>query len=542
MLFWLSEGESDKPVALERQDREDGAYQPNPPTRIDVVRDSKQAAILYTTETGPSERDPVACRDGDGEVIYLETIPEGTRQEEMSDCLRFAVSVGEVAALKGRFVEGGLLIDVGVGSILWRFDPLEVTTIDIHAYAHRIVIADHCDEKYELAAGVLTQTSSGSWCGGIRRIEKSDLSVSRPDFTIFVVGRQFVADGEDGWYHMDFAWPHIELTKRGSGIWITAEQDYPGAAGGVIYGILRPLAGDTSQLQEYYVSDWIGRVYHSLIPQSFDYVFHQHPEGADGRWTMIREWVDAMMNDLFHDRENPLRLELEAVDYGLIYADTEEFFTTEPFASAILYRLAWHFSAEAGGESAKLAGTMLMLWERYVPSFNHTKAVALADRYLVQIGEPVPVNPVSGRTTVAREVLKRKPPEARSDYEPISPAQSHLSVVLRVGQSYERGVVVVSSKIEPGCGAQYRSDGSFVGWQINPSGEFTVQIAGFWNGLELSGFSNTYDGEGGMMVKGTPTVAGRVRVKVLSFCDVADGEEPIFLGYSEIIVVDPNDE
>ena len=66
---------------------------------------------------------------------------------------------------------------------------------------------------------------------------------------------------------------------------------------------------------------------------------------------------------------------------------------------------------------------------------------------------------------------------------------------------------------------------------MNPGGE--------WNGLELVGYSNAKTGERGVQVTGTPTVAGRVLVRITTQCPGGRSQEPRFVGYSEIIVVDP---
>ena len=488
------------------------------------------------TGTEPSDRAPVSCRDGDDEMFYSETEPGGATREELSKCLHSAAERGEVIALTGQLVASGALIEVGDASVFWSFTDEREEHMTISVFDDRVWFQDRCEGRLELLSGVLTEIASGYCNSGA--VELSTMTAKRTDFTIFIIGQQFVAVGEDGWYHINFHFPRVELTSRNSGIWITAIEDWPGPRGGAIFFLRRPLAGNGVELQDYYAVDWIDWIMGRLIPHSFREAAREFFPDALGYWRVMKNWVDAIMDDLFHRRIDRPELDLVATEDGLMYSDESAYLETYGDTFGILNQVARVVAGTTEGYGPALTATLLMMWERYVPDFDHALARQLADRFSVQVGVPVEVNAISDRTTAAHQALSVPAPEAPSDFEPIDPEELHLSIVLEVGR--EEYIHVVSSDIEPGCGAQYDSDGSFSGWYMYPFGEFTVNAGGFWNGLRLVSFSDVRTGEGGMSVTGTPTAAGRVRVRVLTHCYVEEDEEPTLLGYSEIIVVDPS--
>ena len=501
-------------------------------------QESEQSATLYTTPTEPSKRQPVSCRMGDLDLSYPETGVARADLEAMSECLRAAAQRGEVIALTGQLVADGALIEAGDASIHWPFSDSDEEHLSISVFDDRIIFDDRCDGRLELVSGVLRVAAHG-YCG-LGGLNWSDARVLQPDFTIFVIGQQFVADGEDGWYHINFYIPRIELTSRGPGVWVTAEEDPPGPEGGSTHVLRLPLAGNDDELQGYYAADWLNRVWYSLISFSFAESAYEFFPDSEAYWSVMKAWIYAILNDLFRDRDDRPELDLVVREHGLMLSDESAYFATEGDAFLTLNEVARVVAGERQGYSPTFTATLLALWERFVPGFDLDAAEYAAEWHRVKVGEPVEVNPISERTAAVFDVLGQKAPDAPSDYEPIDPEDLHLSIVLEVGR--EDYVVVVSSDISPGCGAQYDSDGSFSGWYMNPIGEFTVNAGGFWNGLRLSQFSSARTSEGGMLVTGTPTVPGRVRVRVLSYCDVDDDEEPRLVGYSEVIVVDPNDD
>lgn len=494
------------------------------------------------------------CYDGNRWLGYAEGIPGSATQEDFSNCLRAAADRGEIVALEGVLQERGALIQAGDGSIYWEFEVRRETSLAITAYDDHVAFGDTCDRRIQLQNGFLTTSAPGYPCSGRQRIERTDRRVFNPDFTIYVVGRQFVAVGEDGWYHVHLdqtGWgenetprSQITLTNRWPGIWITTARDHPGPSGGQIFFIRQPLVGNHSQLQYYLSTDWETRVPAEATSASFSRAGYDFLPDHHAYWALIKEATDAIIEDLFHGRHDRPALVLEALESGLIYADHSRYFTTHANTWDLLHKIARVIAGPNAGYGGTFTGTLLMLWDRYVPTFDREAALALAHRYGVAVGDHPPVNPVSELTAKVNEILFRLPPPLPSDYEPIDPDDLHLSVTLELGKTYDHwsDVLIVTSELVPSCVVEESySDGTTYRLRHGPQGKFTVNPGGTWNGINLLGFSGG-PGVSGMYVRGTPTLVGRVRVEITTKCPGGYAQEPRFAGYSEIIVVDPGAE
>lgn len=404
------------------------------------------------------------CYNGERWLGYSEGIPGSASLGAFAACLSRSAERDEVIALRGRLFDGGTLIDVGDGSIYWEYGSRE-SYLYITAFDNRVVLFAGCGKGFELKQGVSTAITKGGFCNGPATVRRSDERVVDPNFTVYVVGRQFIAVGEDGWYHVvadrtgwsDNPSPRGELVlrNRGPAVWLSTEDDH--AATGQIFSVKRPLAGYHSQIQIHNVSDWHYRVRAGLIPISFTWAARDFLPDSSAYWAVIKDFVDAVMGDLFRGRVDRPGLDLVAHWSGLIHADRIVYFCPredgpmllhpspqtslpldqEPeciedgeqhvdtrrssyFAEtkrldSLLEDLAQHIAGASTNYGATFTATLVMLWERYVPDFNKAKALELANRYAVDIGEPVEVNPVSERTATARRVLSRMPPELPSD-------------------------------------------------------------------------------------------------------------------------------
>lgn len=101
---------------------------------------------------------------------------------------------------------------------------------------------------------------------------------------------------------------------------------------------------------------------------------------------------------------------------------------------------------------------------------------------------------------------------------------------MELGETYssgefERGIVAVSDEM-PSC-SYFR-------------GNFTINPGGTWNGISLANVGGPR--ENLLVVRGTPSKAGRVRVHLELVNVCASPHDIRFIGYSEVIVVDPNEE
>ncbi len=511
-------------------------------------------AGLASTSTSGAGQSPVPawCFDTVWWHFYLEGIPGSSSQEDFTDCLSAAAERGEILALPGKILERGALIEAGDGAVYWETSVQVERVLKITVYDDRVVFMDSCDNVIGLAGGTLAATRSGRSCGGMKPTQLTSRRVLRPDFTIFVVNRQFIATGNGGWYHinLDSAGKHegktigssIRLTARWPGLWITTDLEDPDPPGGAQLSIRMPLAGDNYNLLYYLVADWEDRVRFEFIPSSFSQARHDTLPDKETYWAIMKDVTDAIFDDLYRGRDDRPVLELKAEEWGISYADQREPFIHVEDATNLLNRIARVVSGPESGYGPRFAATLLMLWQRYVPGFDTAGALILAKRFGVEIGIPPLVSPESELTGRVNRILTQPAPESASDYEEIPPEQLHLSVTLEIGQSYRLRsdeVVVTSNKI-PGCVVERSySDGTTYLRELGPWGRFTVNPGGTWNGLKLQSFSNVQTGESGMRVKGTPIVAGRVRVEIMTRCPGGDAQETRIVGYSEIIVVDP---
>ena len=324
------------------------------------------------------------------------------------------------------------------------------------------------------------------------------------------------------------------------GVWVTAERDYVGTS---IYDIHQPVANTAHDAQQYREYDWEIRVEDELIPLSFDdsgdYLF---PDW-EAYWAEVRGWLDAITDDLFHGQAEPVGL-VVLDDLGWVaYADVAARTINTSYASAtmILHEFGHILAGNEDAHGGRFVATMLMLWERYVPGFDAARARELTERYGVEVGRPVVVEPVSYRTQIVRDLFAKTAPVLPSDYTPIDADDLLLRVVLQVGTTYDFGSnkLVATPETAPKCTVtEQHTDGTPYELSYGPGTEFSVNPGGEWNGLSLSGFSG-FDGEYGSFVKGTPTVAGRVRVKVTTKCPGGSDQEPRLVGWSEVIVRDP---
>lgn len=494
------------------------------------------------------------CYDGDSWLGYSEGVPGSVTERRFTDCLRGAAGRGEVLAFPGKMLDRGALIEAGDGAIYWEFEVSRETILRITAYDDRVVFGDTCETRIEVQSGVLATTAPGYPCSGRQRIEQRDARVVNPDFTIYVIGKQFVADGEDGWHHFGIdrtwwrdrvaQWNQIELTNRWPGVWISTEHELHNPAGGQIFTLRQPLAGNYQFLEYYRFSDWEYRVYASLIPTSFSRSGYAFLPNRNAYWLLIKEAAEAIIDDLYRGRDDRPVLELNAFSWGLTHADDGSYFLIRANAAELLQEIARLIAGPNAGYGAAFTGTLLMLWDRYVPGFDQNVALQLAERYDVAVGDHPPVNPVSGLTARVNEILTRPPDALPSDHEPIAPEELHLSVTLELGKTYDHwsDVLIVTSELVPSCVVEESySDGTTYRLRHGPQGKFTVNPGGTWNGINLLGFSGG-PGVSGMYVRGTPTLVGRVRVEITTKCPGGYAQEPRFAGYSEIIVVDPGAE
>ena len=505
----------------------------------------------HKTVAGPTA---VWCYGADSWLGYSEGVPGSATREDFSRCLQAAAERGEIVALKGVLQGRGALIEAGDGSIYWHFEVERETSLSVTAYDGRIVFKDACDRRIELVDGALTTTAPGDPCGGQPRTEQTDRRVFNPDFTLYVFGRQFVADGDEGWYHVHLdrtGWgevgtprSQIDLTNRWPGVWISTQLDYPRPSGGSIFTIRQPLAGNHAHLEYFLSADWEYRVPAEANSSPFSRAGYDYFPDRNAYWELMKEATDAIIDDLFGGRHDRPTLDVEATESGLIHAGHSKYFTTRANTWDLLHRIARVITGPNAGYGGTFNATLLMLWDRYVPTFNKDAALRYAQRYGVSVGNHPPVNPVSELTARVNEILTRPPAALPSDHEPIAPEELLLSVTLELGKTYDHwtDVEIVTSELVPSCVVdESYSDGTTYRVQHGPQGKFTVNPGGTWNGISLLGFSGK-PGVTGMLVRGTPTLAGRVRVEVTTKCPGGESQKPQFVGYSEIVVVDPDEE
>ena len=487
------------------------------------------------------------CHNGDKWLAFAAGVPGSTSREAFTQCLRASADRGEIVALDGVMLDHGALIQAGDGAIYWEFEVGRETKLNIIVRDDHIQFGDTCDRRIELRAGHLQTTAPGFPCDGRERIEQRDLQIPNPDFTIFVVGRQFIAVGDDGWYHIPYnlpTWnttsqpaPQFTLTNRWPGIWITTAEEH-GPISNRTFFLRQPLTGNISQLNYHLFTDWEARVRHELIPVSFSHASYDFFPDRNAYWRVMKETTEAIFEDLFHSRTELHALDLEAIGWGLMDTSRWKFFLDSASASDMLIQVAHAIVGPNAGYGDTLNGTLFLLWNRYIPDFDGELALALADRYGVTVGTPVAVDPVSDLTATVNRVLHQSPPAQPSDDEPTAPDELLRNVHLRLGQTYSSGddILVVSPDDSPSCiVTESYYDGTTYQLRHSRSGSFTVGLGVEWNGLTLE----TSGGKAGISrrVVGTPTQLGRIRVEVTTKCPGGDSQEPTVVGFTDIEVV-----
>ncbi len=511
-------------------------------------------ASSSTSAVGES-RAAVWCYNGQVWILYAEGVPGSATQDDFTACLRRGVKRGDVVAFDGQVVAGGALIDLGDTRLFWTLQSGHSLGLSITAYDDRVVFSDNCDRVFEVRDGAARMTAPGYPCLYHERVRLEPDEISRIDFTIYVVQRQFVVDAAEGWYHIVRDWtgtdedptPRGQITLRGvnAAVWVTAERE---AVDGERFQAHQPVANTAWDPQQYRAYDWEVSVRDEMIPSSFDRAAQYLLPDWAAYWDEVRTWLAAIMDDLFHGREPPVHLEVLDLADWQGYANPAERTISVSVASTnvILHELGHVLAGAEAGHGGDFVALMLMLWERYVPGFNTTRALELARQYAVEVGQSVAVEPVSQRTSVVTELFAKRAPVLPSDNTLVDPEDLLLQVVLEVGQTYAglSNELVATSETMPTCTVEeHHSDGTTYMSYYPVFTEFSISAGGEWNGLSLEGFTAEEDGQitnSGTWVIGTPTIAGRVLVRVISYCPGGFAQEPSLLGYSEVIVRDPD--
>ena len=515
-------------------------------------------ALSTQTSALGSARWPAWCYESESWLPYAEGIPGSATQEEFTACLRRSAEQGYVVAFDVQLVEGGALIDVGDRSLFWTLPRLFALELSVIAYQDNVIIRDSCDRAFQVRDRAVRMIDPGFPCVRHQRIQLDGRTLNEVDFTIFVVNQQFIIDATEGWYHVvrdETGWndnptPRSRLPLKGVHGSVWAATDYE-IYRGVHHEMHRPVANTGGDSQQYFAYDWERRVEAELFPPSFDHTAYYLLPDWDAYWTEVRSWLDAIIYDLYRGRADPVQLEVLDELGWVAYSvpSTRTIATSYGSATMILHELGHILAGDGEGHGERFIATVLMLWERYIPGFDTQRALDLADRYMVSVGTSPDVESVSERTTAVRELFAKEAPLLPSDNTSISPDDMLLQVILEVGKTYrsEDEKVVATSGTMPTCTVEESYlDGSTYEQYHGLWTEFTVNAGGNWNGLELVGFSS-YSAGGqilgsGTVVEGTPTLKGRVRVKVMTRCPGGKSQEPRFVGYSEIIVVDPDEE
>ena len=497
-------------------------------------------------------REAAWCYDGSRWLLYAEGVPGSASPQDLTACLSRSAERGQVMAFDVQLVEGGAPIDAGDSSLFWTLPALFALELKVTAYRNHAIFGDNCERAFEVRSGTVRMIDPGYPCVGKERIRQDARTLTEVDFTVFVADGQFVVDGLEGWYHVarkPIAWrpgpaPLGEIVFRGvnGSVWVTADVEHVGTS---IYDIHQPVvntAHDARQFREY---DWEIRVRNELIPLSFDRTAYYLLPDWDAYWDEVRDWLDAVVEDLFHGRAQPVQLrvldELSCVAYADI--DARAIATSCGSALTILHEFGHILAGNEDAHGGRFVATMLMLWERYIPGFDAARARELTQRYAVEVARPVAVEPVSYRTRTVHDLFAKTAPLRPSDHTPINADDLLLRVVLQLGTTYDLDsrALVATPQTAPKCTVteQY-SDGTTYETSHGPRTEFSINPGGEWNGLSLSGFSSfSDDGDYGSFVKVTPTVPGRVRVKVTTLYPGGYSQEERLVGYSEIVVVDP---
>jgi len=495
------------------------------------------------------------CFDGSRWLRYSEGIPGSASRTALMSCLESAADQEQVYRFDAQAVENGILFDLGDTSLLWSFANALHTIVEIKAYSDRVVFADNCEREFEVRAGITRQNAPGYPCIGRERIREDQRSLSDTDFTIWVTRGEFIIDGADGWYHArqdrsglgEGSPPgEIPLRSTGNGVWAGVDRESiegPEPGSGAELHIYAPVVGTDADRQQFRAYDWEARVLIKMIPWSWNQSWYYLLPDWDAYWDQVRAWLDAMIDDLYRGNAEPVELRvLDTIAWGA-YASDRTIAVSRAGLYVILHEFAHTIADAEQSHDGAFTATLLALWERYVPGFDRQRAVELAERYQVEIGPPPPFEAESGRTTHVRQMLAKEAPVLPSDHTPIDADEMLLRVVLEVGRTYTfaSNKLVATPQTAPNCTVteQY-ADGTTKRLSHSPRTEFSVNPGGEWNGLSLSTLiSFSDDSEYRAFIKGTPTVAGRVRVKVTTKCPGGFAQAPTFVGYSEVIVRDP---
>ncbi len=480
---------------------------------------------------------------------YSEGVPGSATQEDFTACLSAAAERGEIRSLKGELLDRGMLIDAGDDSIVW---PVRRSSLYINSYDDRIVVKDSCDRAFEVRNGSTSIVENGYPCLGPGRSYEVDRSVTYADFTIYLVSRSLVIDGEDDWFHIGYApaspdradpsrWGQLTLLGRHPGLWLRQETFIDGPTynyGRIFY---HPVAGTGPEVARHRFGDWLHTVRSELIlsrpaVRSFEDSGRDHLPDREAYAQAAQTWVTAILEDLFSGRVQSVSVVMPEGGGDWLDINQRTLSVGFPGTSRILLQLTELFVHPDSRHSPRGTATFLMLLERYFPEFDSEFARELAKQYQVPVGDPIEVEPVSSRTQDVRELLLKKAPLLPSDNEPIPPELLLSSVTFEVGQ------VLKSSRDgrvweRPACEVRFRDlEGNVTTSGVGVNGEFTVGAGRSWNGLEVGSASGrTTDS---LHVNGTPRAAGRVRMAVTSMCSDDQYHEPRLLGYSEIIIED----
>ena len=508
------------------------------------------ALVLAAPRAQAAAPIPAWCPDGDAWLGYAENIPGGSDRETFTRCLQSAAQRGSITAFAAQIVNDGVLFDLGLTSLFWTLPDLFSLDLAITAYERHVTIEDNCERIFQLRADLLQMTAPGFACEGQKRIREDSRSVADPDFIIYILDTQFIIDAPDGWYHIvrDRTDWGEDPTRRGQiilkaangAIWVTADTEIPESSGGGIFDIHRPVANTAKDRQQFLAYDWEERITEELIPQSFEdaatYLLPDWP----AYWREVRLWLAAIHDDLLGPTAEPVYLEvLDAVGWQA-YASGRTIYISYASAAAILHELAHIIAGDSSGHDGRFVATLLDIWERYIPDFDGDRARALAERYGVEVGEPVYLQPVSARTRTVLDLFAKTPPSDPSDDAPIPADMLLRSITLHTGRTYHYApqTIVAASPRAPSCIIEERAaDGTIERSGYGPIADFTVKPGGTWNGLAIQSYGD--DQEAGAFVAGTPVAPGRVRVKVSTQCPGGFSQSPRLVGYSEIIVVNP---
>ena len=326
-------------------------------------------------------------------------------------------------------------------------------------------------------------------------------------------------------------------------MWVSADREI---VDGTHHFIHEPVVGTIGDRQQYRAYDWEIRVEQELIPQSFNHSAYFLLPDWDAYWAEVRGWLAAIVDDLYRGNIEPVELQVLNTVGWEAYASGRTIYISYASANTILHELAHVLAGTDVGHGEQFTAMMLTIWDRYIPGFDAERALELADRYSVRIGSDPDVRPISSRTTLVRELFAKEPPPQPSDDSQIDPEDLLLQVVLEVGQPYTEfsNKLVATSETMPTCTVvEHYSDGTTYSSYYPVFTEFSINAGGEWNGLSLLGFSSQEDGQitnSGTWVIGTPTIAGRVLVRVISHCPGGFAQEPSLVGYSEVIVREPD--